>query len=73
VSDTQTSEDQPDDLEIGGYTPSSYITFAEEPEWQCHQHAEVVVDAPVDRCFALWNDWSKLVDFLDLIGQVGCW
>jgi uncharacterized membrane protein len=30
----------------------------------------VVVDAPIDACFAMWSDWTKLVDFMDLIGQV---
>lgn len=56
---------------IGGYTPADYITYSEEPEHQCHHVVEVLVDAPVDVCFALWNDWHRLIDFLDLIGQVG--
>lgn len=58
------------DRDIGGYTPSDYITWSEDPKQQCHHHAEVVVDAPVDTCFSLWMDWSKIIDFLDLVGQV---
>lgn len=30
----------------------------------------VNVRAPVSVCFDLWNDWARLVDFLDLISQV---
>jgi hypothetical protein len=56
--------------DIGGYTPADYITFCDEPDLQCHHKAEVLVDAPADVCFALWSDWSRLVDFMDLIGQV---
>lgn len=56
--------------EIGGYTPASYISFSEDPQRVCHHHAEVVVDAPIDACYSLWADWPKLIDFLDLIGQV---
>eukprot|EP00878_Enallax_costatus_P003970 GHUV01004192.1.p1 GENE.GHUV01004192.1~~GHUV01004192.1.p1 ORF type:complete len:414 (+),score=134.93 GHUV01004192.1:81-1322(+) len=59
------------DRDIGGYTPSDYITWSDDPKQQCHHQAEVVVDAPVDACFALWMDWTKIIDFLDLIGQIG--
>jgi len=31
----------------------------------------VNVQAPVSVCFDLWNDWARLVDFLDLISQIG--
>lgn len=58
------------DTEISGYTPADYITYSEDPEHACRHAAEVVVAAPPDVCFALWNDWQRLVDFLDLIGQV---
>lgn len=58
------------DRDIGGYTPSDYITWSDDPKQQCHHQAEVVVDAPVGACFSLWMDWTKIIDFLDLIGQV---
>ena len=56
---------------VGGYTPADYITFSEDPSRQCHHNAEVLVDAPLDLCYSLWHDWTKLLDFLDLVGQVG--
>jgi uncharacterized membrane protein len=56
--------------DIGGYTPASYISFSQDPSKQCHHRAEVVVDAPIDACFAMWSDWTQLVEFMDLIGQV---
>jgi hypothetical protein len=28
------------------------------------------VRAPAQLCFELWDDWNRLVDFLDLISQV---
>ncbi|WIA20940.1 hypothetical protein OEZ85_005281 [Tetradesmus obliquus] len=62
---------QAGEQDIGGYTPASYISFSEDPSKQCHHRAEVVVDAPIEACFAMWSDWSKLVDFMDLIGQIG--
>ncbi|KAF6262072.1 hypothetical protein COO60DRAFT_689041 [Scenedesmus sp. NREL 46B-D3] len=60
-----------EERDIGGYTPASYISFSDDPSKQCHHRAEVVVDAPIDVCFAMWSDWTKLVDFMDLIGQIG--
>ena len=58
------------DTEISGYTPADYITYSEDPEQACVHAAEVVVDAPLDVAFAWWDDWQRLVDFMDLIGQV---
>ena len=31
----------------------------------------IEVQAPVNVCYQLWNDWTRLVDFLDLVAQVG--
>ena len=31
----------------------------------------VEVEAPPSICFSIWNDWNRLVDFLDLISQIG--
>lgn len=31
----------------------------------------VEVEAPRSVCFTIWNDWNRLVDFLDLIAQIG--
>jgi len=58
------------DTAISGYTPADYITFSEQPEHACVHVVEAVVNAPADVCFALWDDWQRLVDFLDLVGQV---
>lgn len=56
---------------VSGYTPADYISFSNDENKQCHHNAEVWVDAPLDTCYSLWSDWTKLLDFLDLIGQVG--
>jgi hypothetical protein len=56
---------------IGGYTPADYISFSKDDDKQCHHNAEVLVDAPFDVCYSMWSDWTKLLDFLDLVGQVG--
>lgn len=55
---------------ISGYTPANYVSFSEDPEHICHHMAAIDVDAPASVCFSLWNDWNRLVDFLDLINQV---
>jgi hypothetical protein len=57
-------------MQIGGYTPSDYITFSDEPEHACVHTAEALVAAPPEACFALWDDWQRLVEFIDVIGQV---
>jgi hypothetical protein len=54
-----------------GYTPASYITYSEDERHFCAQDATVVVDAPASVCFGLWDDWHRLVDYMDLIAQVG--
>jgi hypothetical protein len=56
---------------VGGYTPADYISFSQDDNKQCHHNAEVLVDAPLDVCYSMWSDWTKLLDFLDLVGQVG--
>jgi aminopeptidase-like protein len=54
-----------------GYTPASYITYSDDERHFCAHDAAVVVDAPVSLCFGLWDDWHRLVDYMDLIAQVG--
>jgi hypothetical protein len=58
------------DTEISGYTPADYVSFSENAEHACYHAAEAVVDAPADVAFEWWDDWHRLVDFLDLVGQV---
>lgn len=55
---------------IDGYTPAAYITYSTEEQHRCHHMVAVEVDAPAHICFDLWNDWNRLVDFLDLVTQV---
>jgi uncharacterized membrane protein len=55
---------------VSGFTPADYISFSTDENKQCHHNAEVWVDAPIDVCYAKWSEWNKLLDFLDLIGQV---
>lgn len=55
---------------VSGFTPADYISFSTDEHKQCHHNAEVWVDAPIDVCYAKWIEWNKLLDFLDLIGQV---
>lgn len=56
---------------VSGFTPADYISFSTDENKQCHHNAEVWVDAPIDVCYAKWSEWNKLLDFLDLIGQIG--
>ena len=56
---------------ISGFTPANFISFSDKPEHRCHHLCAVEVEAPASVCFALWNDWNRLVEFLDLIAQVG--
>lgn len=58
------------DTEISGYTPAEYITYSDDPQHTCCHVIEAVVNAPPEVCFEWWSDWQRLVDFLDLIGQV---
>ncbi len=53
-----------------GYTPASYITYSEEEKHFCAHEAKVVVDAPASVCFGLWDDWHRIVDYIDLVAQV---
>ncbi|KAF8062649.1 hypothetical protein HT031_003978 [Scenedesmus sp. PABB004] len=61
----------PPERDIGGYTPAEYISWSDDPTRQCHHAAEVVVDAPIGAAFALWADWARLIEFMDLVGQIG--
>ena len=57
---------------IEGYTPSDFVSFSEEPEQVCHHMAAVTVQGVTPAiCFSIWDDWNRLVDFLDLVCQVG--
>lgn len=53
-----------------GYTPADYISYSTDENKQCHHNAEVWVDAPFDVCYSRWHDWTKLLNYLDLVGQV---
>jgi hypothetical protein len=55
---------------IQGYTPANYISYSDQKEHACRHLIGVSVRAPASTCFDLWNDWARLVDFLDLISQV---
>lgn len=55
---------------IDGYTPANFISYSDKGEHRCHYMLAVEVDAPVSICYELWNDWCRLVDFLDLVAQV---
>lgn len=55
---------------IQGYTPANYISYSDRTDHACRHLVGVSVQAPVAVCFDLWNDWARLVDFLDLISQV---
>ena len=57
---------------IEGYTPSDFVSFSDEPGQLCHHMAAVTVNGVTpDICFSIWDDWNRLVDFLDLVCQVG--
>jgi hypothetical protein len=61
-----------DDREvIQGYTPANYVSYAPGLENRCHHMVAIDVEAPAAVCYDLWSNWARLVDFLDLISQVG--
>jgi hypothetical protein len=66
ASATTSSTAQPD----GGYMPADSLSWDEDPTHALEVTVEVAVDAPAQCCYDLWNDWTRLVDFLDLIAQV---
>lgn len=53
---------------VGGYTPANFITYHEGNVAPYTQ--SVTINAPPSVCFEFWNDWNRLVDFLDLVAQV---
>ncbi len=56
---------------IRGFTPANYISYSDSSEHTCHHMIGITVEAPVSVCFDLWDDWCRLLDFLDLVSQVG--
>jgi len=52
------------------FTPFIFVDYDHNPDNICKHCEEVEVNAPVERCFEIWNNWDNLVDFLDLIGEV---
>lgn len=52
------------------FTPYILIHYNKDPGLFCKHRSEIVVDAPIEHCFQIWNKWDNLVDFLDLIGEV---
>lgn len=56
---------------IGGITPAEFISFSTSPRDKVTVSDNILVDAPVDVCFKLWDDWNRLVDFMDVVAQIG--
>lgn len=52
------------------YTPHDWYAFSKDPEDACRHVAEITANASITKCYNFWSDWSNLVDFLDLIGEV---
>ncbi len=66
------SEPQEDpSQDISGYTPANYITYSEDPRHVAPHSVSILVNAPPRICYELWSDWNRLVEFLDLVAQVG--
>ncbi|GLI70767.1 hypothetical protein VaNZ11_015800, partial [Volvox africanus] len=59
------------DSVISGYTPANYISFSENEKDVATHNFVIEVDAPANICFGIWNDWNRLVEFLDLVAQIG--
>ncbi|GIL82372.1 hypothetical protein Vretimale_11807 [Volvox reticuliferus] len=59
------------DSVISGYTPANYISFSENEKDVATHNLVIDVDAPANICFGIWNDWNRLVEFLDLVAQIG--
>ncbi|GIL60170.1 hypothetical protein Vafri_14786, partial [Volvox africanus] len=59
------------DSVISGYTPANYISFSENEKDVATHNFVIEVDAPASICFGIWNDWNRLVEFLDLVAQIG--
>lgn len=58
------------DSVISGYTPANYISFSDDKNDVATHTYVIDVDASPSICFNIWNDWNRLVEFLDLIAQV---
>lgn len=66
------SEPQEDpSQDISGYTPANYITYSEDPRHVAPHSVSILVNAPPRICYELWHDWNRLVEFLDLVAQIG--
>eukprot|EP00955_Chlamydomonas_euryale_P057225 356698-Chlamydomonas_euryale.AAC.5 len=57
--------------DISGYTPANFVSFSDAESHTCRYHLAVDVEAPSDVCFDIWNDWNRIVDYMDLVSQVG--
>jgi hypothetical protein len=53
-----------------GYMSADTIAWEEDLQQGCQLSVGVVVEASAQCCYDLWNDWQRLVDFIDLIAQV---
>lgn len=60
----------PPKINVSGYTPADFVTYSSKPSDTCHHMSAVKVQAPASVCFSIWNNWNRLVDFLDLVCQV---
>jgi hypothetical protein len=57
---------------VDGYTPAAYIAYSQSPAHACACAAEAAdIAAPPELCAALLADWHRLVDWADLVHQVG--
>jgi hypothetical protein len=41
------------------------------PQASVTNSVTIEVDAPPSVCFNMFDDWARLVDFMDLINQIG--
>jgi hypothetical protein len=63
------SEQTPERAAIAGYTPANYIFFSEVPEHSCSHNVSVSVSSSPTACYDLFQDWSRLVEFFDMVAQ----
>lgn len=53
-----------------GFAPFTLMSYSSNPAEFCQLDVEILVESDPAHCFEIWNEWSNLLDFLDLIGEV---
>eukprot|EP00210_Caulerpa_lentillifera_P001033 g996.t1 len=53
-----------------GFAPFTLMSYSRNPAEFCRHNVAIHVDSDPLHCFQIWNDWDKLLDFINLIGEL---